>query len=174
MPVNWIVVPHVSVTREIPASQAEVWSLLSDLANAGKWNSAWTRVEFLSNQTHGIGTQFSAHTESGDAFEFEIATWSSPECLEIRPIRSSDEPEYPVMLESHEFRLSPLDTENDTLVELRANASSHGIRGWLIATFIWPGHQREGLMVALDGVFDALVPDSEKVEPGEPPEPLPS
>jgi len=167
-------VPHVSVSEIIPASRAEVWSVLSDIAHAGRWNKAWTRIEFTSNQTHGAGTRFRALTESGDDFEFEIATWSAPEHLEVRPLRDTGELRYPVMLESHEFRLNPSESGDETLLELRANASAHGLKGRLIAAFIWPGHQREGLKAALDEISEAVTGIASPVEPTGPSEPLSS
>lgn len=153
-----------------------MWALLSDIANANRWNQAWTGVEFTSNQTHGAGTRFLAHTEGGDSYEFEITTWSAPDHLEIRPLRDPQEPRYPVMLESHEFRLTSDDGNESTILELRANAAAHGIRGRVIAALIWPGHQRAGLGTALEMIAGAFAPEEDKAstEPESPSDPLPT
>ena len=129
-----------------------------------------------SNQTHGVGTRFRAHTEGGDAFEFEVATWSAPDHLEIRPARDPLEPEYPVMLESHEFRLAETEDGEATVLELRANATAHGIKGRVIAAFIWPGHQRDGLGAAIEMIAAVFKPEPDKpsTEPESPPDPLSS
>jgi uncharacterized protein YndB with AHSA1/START domain len=164
-------VAHVSESRVVPAQQSEVWALLADLAKASLWNKSWLRIEFTSNQTHGVGTKFKAHTESGDAFEFEVSEWSAPERLAIRPLRDPEEPAYAVMLDSHEFRLAPGAEHGETVLELRANATAHGIKGRVIAALIWPGHQRDGLKTALDtiaSVFDENEPPKEPADPCEP------
>jgi uncharacterized protein YndB with AHSA1/START domain len=169
-------VAKVSVSGLIPAPQPAVWALLSDIANANRWNQAWTGIEFTSNQTHGTGTRFRAHTEDGNSYEFEIATWSAPEHLEIRPLRGPEEPRYPVMLESHEFRLASIEGGESTMLDLRANATAHGIRGRLFAALIWPGHQKEGLGAAIEtiaGVF-AAEEDKPSTEPESPSDPLPT
>ena len=54
------------------APRDQVWAVLSDIAKAGRWNSAWSRIEFASNQTHGPGTRFRAETADGQTFEFEV------------------------------------------------------------------------------------------------------
>src|SRR5262245_49519784 len=132
----------------IAAPQPEVWGLLSDLKNAGRWNSAWSGIEFVSNQTHGRGTKFRARTEDDQAFEFRVSGWIAPEFIEFTPIRDQTE-RYGIMLESHAFRLRP-EGEGATWVELTAKASTHGISGRVLGLFFWRGHQKQGLNAALD------------------------
>ncbi|MEO6196704.1 MAG: SRPBCC family protein [Dehalococcoidia bacterium] len=165
---------HVSESRVIPAQQSKVWALLVDLANASLWNKSWLRIEFTSNQTHGVGTKFKAHTESGDAFEFEVSEWSAPDRLAIRPLRDPDEPAYQVTLDSHEFRLTQGAEHDETVVELRANATARGIKGRVVAALIWPGHQRGGLKTALDAIASVFDEDEPPKEPAGPSEPLSS
>ena len=151
-----------------------MWALLADVADAIRWNKAWLRIEFTSNQTHGAGTRFKAHTESGDAFEFEVSEWSAPDRLAFRPLRDPAEPAYPVMLDSHEFRLATGAELTETVLELRANATARGIKGRLIAALIWPGHQREGLQAALDAIASVFDKAEAPTEPADPIEPLSS
>jgi hypothetical protein len=51
---------RVTVSRLIHAPQADVWAVVSDIANARNWNKSWRKIEFTSPQTHGIGTSFRA------------------------------------------------------------------------------------------------------------------
>jgi hypothetical protein len=157
---------HVSVSRNMAATRPDVWALVSDIANAGRWNRAWTSIEFAGNQTHGEGTRFIAHTESGDSFEFEVCEWSVPERIGFCPVRDPEEPTYAVMLDAHVFDIQPGRQEDETLVQLTAHATAHGIRGWIIATWFWPGHQRDGLAAALDSIAAEFEPDAP--DPAEP------
>jgi hypothetical protein len=152
----------------VPAPQSEVWALLSDVTKATRWNRTWTRIELLSNQSHGQGTTFRAHTENGDSYDFEISEWSAPERLAFRPIRSPEEPRYAVTLESHEFVIGDGAEPDTARVELRAHATTSGVRGFLIGMFLWPGHQREGLNAALESVRDAIAGGTEPIDGSEP------
>src|SRR5574341_2191539 len=96
----------VSESRVIAATDSEVWAVLADVENARKWNGAWTGIEITSSQRHGLGTTFVARTEGGEAFTFEISEWTPPEIIAFSPIRDEDD-RFAVMLDSHEFRLSP-------------------------------------------------------------------
>ena len=151
---------RVSASRVVRASQREVWALLSDVANARRWNAAWQEIELTSSQTHGAGTTFAAHTETGETYEFEVCEWVSPERIAFCPIeRETDEPRYSITLESHTFQLSPA-ADDSTVVELTASAKARGLRGRLIATFFWPGHQKAGLNLALDNVARVFEEDT--------------
>ncbi len=152
--------PTTSVSRVIAAPQQEVWAALADIANAGRWNSAWTRIEFLSIQQEGIGTSFRAHIDDGHAFDFEITQWTSPEYISFAPIRQDDSERYAINLESHAFRLRPAD-DHHTHVEVIASASTRGIRGRLISLFLWRGYQRHGLYSALDALQTIFEPPEE-------------
>ena len=149
--------PRVSASRLIPAPQGKVWSVLSDIGNARRWNRSWSRIEMTSTQTHGTGTSFRAHTEEGPVFDFVVSEWVAPEYIAFSPIHDEHE-RYEIMLESHAFRLQPAE-DNHTLVELTAHASAHGIRGRLVALFFWPGHQKHGLEAALDALQSAFEPE---------------
>ena len=155
---------RVSVSRVVQAPQHDIWALLSDVANAGRWNKAWTEVELTSPQTHGVGTTFATHTESGDIFEFEVCEWVAPERISFCPVREAEDPGYSITLEAHTFQLRAAG-DDATTVELIASAKAHGFRGNLIATFFWPGHQKAGLNLALENVariFEEIPTDEEQ------------
>jgi uncharacterized protein YndB with AHSA1/START domain len=152
--------PAISESRVIAAAPEDVWKTLSDLENARRWNRAWTRIEILSPQHHGLGTAFRAHTESGDSFDFEVTEWVPPNTIAFSPIRGDDE-RYGIVLDSHTFQLTGVG-DGDTNVKLTARATAHGFRGHLGARFLWPGYQKHGLRLALDAVqevFEALEGD---------------
>lgn len=151
--------PSVSVSRVIGAPREEVWAALSDIASARRWNASWSKIDITSRQTHGAGTTFRAHTEDGRAFDFEITEWAAPELIAFTPIRDESE-YYAVTLESHTFSIEP-QGDGHTVVELTARASAHGIMGRLVATFFWPGHQKQGLNDALDAVQAIFEPPDE-------------
>lgn len=148
----------------IPAPAQEVWKVLADVENARKWNGAWTRIELSSPQRHGLGTTFVAHTEGGDVFEFEISEWTPHEMIAFSPIRGEGE-SFAIMLDRHEFQLSPAG-EGVTFVRLTAHATAHGLKGHLIARLFWPGYQKQGLKVALDGLQAGFEPEMEIEEEG--------
>lgn len=154
---------HVSISRLIPAPQADVWAVLSDIADARRWNKSWRKIEFTSPQTHGVGTTFRASLGDDDeAYEFEVCEWSAPDRIAFCPVHASDEGSYAITMESHVFELRA--AEGGTVVDLTADATPSGIRGRIIAMFFWPGHQKDGLKSALDtlsGIFD---PDDEEPE----------
>ncbi len=153
--------PTTSVVRIIAAPRDQVWAALADVANAGRWNTHWTSIEFTSQQHQGAGTSFRAHTADGQAFEFEITHWAPPEYIAFAPIRGQDEGRYILTLESHAFALRP-EGDDHTRVELIASASSHGPRGWLIGLLLWAGHQKQGLNAALDGLQALFEPPTEE------------
>jgi uncharacterized protein YndB with AHSA1/START domain len=158
----------VSESRIIAAAPAEVWGVLADVENAQRWNGAWTRIEITSPQRHGLGTTFIAQTESGDQFTFEISEWSAREKIAFSPIRDEGET-YGVVLDSHTFTLSPAG-EDATHVKLTARATAHGLRGHLVTRVFWPGHQKQGLRMALDAlqaVFEPETGDEEEEEAAE-------
>jgi uncharacterized protein YndB with AHSA1/START domain len=157
--------PSTSVSRLISAPREQVWAVLSDIANARRWNTSWSAIEFSSNQTHGLDTRFRAHTEDGNEFEFIVSAWVAPEYIEFSPVRDESE-SYPIMLESHGFHLRP-EGENQTRVELLAQAATHGIKGWMLGLFFWRGYQKSGLKTALetlDSVFAADEPGAHNEE----------
>ena len=152
--------PTTSVWRIIAAPRDQVWATLADVAHAGRWNSGWSRIEFTSDQHQGTGTTFRAHTADGHAFDFQITHWAPPEYIAFAPIRGDDEERYILTMESHAFVLQPAGDDH-TRVELVATASSHGPRGWLIGLFLWAGHQKHGLDIALDGLQAVFEPPPE-------------
>ena len=149
----------VSVSRSIEAPQAQVWAVLCDIARAGRWNQAWSKIEVTSQQTHGSGATFRAHTEDGATYDFLVSDWIAPEYIAFSPIRDSSE-RYQITLESQAFRLKP-QGEDETLVELSAQASARGFRGRMIALLFWPGYQKHGLNAALGALHDVVVPHEE-------------
>jgi uncharacterized protein YndB with AHSA1/START domain len=148
----------------IGAPRGQVWAVLSDIANARRWNPAWSRIEFSSKQTHGPETRFRAHTKDGNAFEFVVSAWAAPEYIEFSPVREEAE-SYAIMLESQSFRLEPVG-ESATRAELTAQASTHGIKGWLMGLLFWRGYQKQGLNVALE-TLDSVFPADEAGEQDE-------
>jgi uncharacterized protein YndB with AHSA1/START domain len=154
----------VSDSRVIAAAPQEVWVVLADVENARRWNGSWTRIEITSSQRHGLGTTFTAHTEGGDNFAFEITQWSPPATIAFSPVREEAE-SYGVMLDSHTFQLSPV-ADSGTLVRLTARATAYGLRGHAVARLFWPGYQRHGLQLALDALQAVFEPDVEGEEEG--------
>lgn len=150
--------PTTAAATVIRARREEVWAVLSDIANAARWNSAWKQIEFSSKQTHGPDTRFRAHTDSGDAFEFEVSAWVAPEYIEFSPVREEEET-YGITLESQAFRLEPAG-DGATRVELMAKASTHGGRGWLMGLVFWRGYQKQGLNAALETLRSVFEPDA--------------
>lgn len=148
----------------IAAAAHEVWVVLSDVENARRWNAAWERIEITSSQRHGIGTTFTAHTEGGQDYVFEITEWSPTETIAFSPVRD-DEESYGVMLDSHSFQLSAIE-ESGTLVKLTARATAYGLRGHVVARLFWPGYQRHGLRLALDALQAVFDPEAEGEEEG--------
>ncbi len=152
--------PTTSVSRIIAAPQQEVWSTLADIANADRWNSAWSRIEITSSHQQGTGTTFRTHTGDGHTFAFEVIQWTPPEYIAFAPIREEDSERYSINLESHAFALRPAG-DNHTQVEIIASASSRGIRGRLIGLFLWRGYQKKGLNSALDALQEVFEPPEE-------------
>jgi len=157
---------RVTVSRVMPAPQAQVWALISDVANATRWNNSWSSIELTSQQTHGVGTAFRAHTKDGLAFDFVVTDWVSPEYISFTPIREKSE-RYAITLESHSFRLTP-GGEDETLMELTAHASGHGVKGRVGIMFFWAGHQKQGLEMALDSLEEVFAGPEEPAARGEP------
>jgi uncharacterized protein YndB with AHSA1/START domain len=157
--------PATSVVRTIEAPREQVWAVLSDIANARRWNSAWREIEFASNQTHGPGTRFRAHTEDGQVFEFIVSAWVAPEYIEFSPVREESE-RFGIMLEAQGFQLMPAG-DASTRVELLARASTHGPRGWVMGLLFWRGYQQQGLAFALDTLASVFEPDDQQEPEGE-------
>jgi uncharacterized protein YndB with AHSA1/START domain len=157
--------PATSVSRIINTPRDQVWAVLSDIAKAQRWNSAWSRIEFASNQTHGLGTRFRAETADRETYEFEVTAWSAPEYIEFSPVRDETE-RYGIMLEAQGFHLVP-EGEEATRVELMARASTHGIRGWVTGLFFWRGYQKQGLGYALETLASAFELDETEEPEGE-------
>lgn len=150
--------PITSVRRIIAAPVHDIWGVLSDIPNARRWNPAWEKIEFSTNQTHGAGTRFTAHVDD-QSFEFEITDWVVPEFISFTPVRENEE-RYAITLESQAFRLTP--QEDDTTgVELISHASTHGFRGLIMGLFFWAGHQKQGLNKALDNLEALFAPPDE-------------
>jgi uncharacterized protein YndB with AHSA1/START domain len=154
--------PGTSVSRIINAPRDQVWAVLSDIAKARRWNSSWSQIEFASNQTHGLGTRFRAHTAEGETFEFEVTAWVAPEYIEFSPVRGESE-RYGIMLESQGFHIAP-EGEGATRVELIARASTHGIKGLVLGLFFWRGYQKQGLNYALEMLASAFEPERAETE----------
>ena len=152
--------PTTSMSRIIPAPVHDVWSVLSEVERARRWNPAWEKIEIVSHQTHGAGTRFRADVGEGQSFEFEISDWVVPEFISFTPIREEGE-RYAVTLESQAFRLTAIDEETTSL-ELIAHASTRGLRGFFMGLLFWAGHQKQGLSNALDNIEDLFIPEEER------------
>ena len=157
--------PTTSVVRVIDAPREQVWGVLSDIANARRWNAAWSAVEFVTNQTHGAGTRFRAKMADGDSFEFKVTAWVAPEYIEFAPVREESE-RYGIMMEAQAFQLKA-EGEGATRVELMARASTHGARGRLMGLLFWRGHQKQGLTYALETLASVFKPEDQEEPEGE-------
>jgi hypothetical protein len=145
------------LSRVIQAGQSDIWALLSDISQARRWNKYWATISFDSAQTHGVGTRFSATTEDGDIFVFDVCDWEVPRRIAFCPVRRESE-RYAIMLDSHIFELRAVGDDACELT-ITANASASGLRGRLIALFFWAGHQKEGLSSALDAIQSVFEPE---------------
>lgn len=154
--------PTTSESRIVNAPQDALWAALADIENAGRWNSAWRRIELLSAQREGPGTGFRAHTEDGASFDFEVTHWAAPDYIAFAPIAQEEAQPFLITLESQAFLLRAAGDDR-TQVVLYASARSRGVRGWFIARLFWPGYQKAGLRRALDAI-EALFepPDAEE------------
>src|SRR3989304_4308275 len=99
--------PTTYESRRIAAPVASVWAAIADLEAASRWNRAWRRVEYLSDQREGEGTAFRAHTEDGLAHDFLISAWVPLERIAFAPVRDESEKRYMITLESPAFHLRP-------------------------------------------------------------------
>jgi uncharacterized protein YndB with AHSA1/START domain len=156
--------PTVTASISIPATPEKVWAVISDVGNAQRWNKAWSRIEMTTGLSEGRGTRFRAHVEDEDggdqSFEFEITEWVEPELIVFTPVRDPDEEKYQITLDWHSFSIAPLDEENSR-VELTAQATTRGLRGGIVGLIlwpwhlvVWPGHQKRGLESALSSLAE--------------------
>ena len=166
--------PTTYESRTIAAPVGGVWAALADLEAAARWNHAWRRVEYLSDQREGEGTAFRAHTDDGLAHDFLISAWVPLQRIAFAPVRVEAEKGYMITLETQAFHLRP-DGEERTHVNLFATSAGHGLRGWLLARFVWPAYQRQGLRSALDALQALFEPpeDEEQEYQGEDEPPAP-
>ena len=184
--------PTTYESRIIAAPVAEVWTAITDLEAAARWNGAWQRVEYLSSQREGVGATFRSHTEDGQSFDFRISEWAPLEYVAYEPMREEPEEElYLFTLESQSFLLKPANDDH-TKVTLSTSASARGVWEWLRARlsrsghqkhilrrtldalqapfewlflrFLWPGHQRQGLGSALDNLQNLFEPPPDEDE----------
>ena len=158
--------PTTYESRLIAAPVGSVWAAIADLEAAVRWNHAWRRVEYLSDQREGEGTAFRAHTEDGLAHDFLISAWVPLQRIAFAPVRDEAEKRYMITLESQEFHLRP-EGEDRTHVSLFATAAGHGPRGWLLARVVWPSYQRQGLRSALDALQALFEPPEDEEEDEE-------
>ena len=157
--------PTTSESRLIAAPVAQVWAAITDLEAAHRWNRMWVRVEYLSSQREGVGTEFRAHTEDGLAHDFRISEWAPLEYVAFTPMRDQAEEEvrHLITLESQSFLLRPAGDDH-TDVTLLASVAAHGLRGWFAARLVWPGYQRQGLRSALDNLQALFEPEEPEAE----------
>ncbi|HEY5639554.1 MAG TPA: SRPBCC family protein [Dehalococcoidia bacterium] len=152
--------PSVTASISISATPEAVWAVVSDVANAQRWNKAWSRIELTTELNIGRGTRFRAHVNdeegSDHAFEFEVTDWIEPEYIVFTPVRDPDEEQYQITLDWHAFRLVPLDEET-TRVDLTAQATTRGLRGRFAGLLLWSGHQKPGLEEALSSLAELFV-----------------
>jgi uncharacterized protein YndB with AHSA1/START domain len=160
--------PATSESLIIAAPVAEVWRAVTDLEQARRWNGAWDRVEYLSDQREGVGTTFRAYGEDGLGHNFRISDWAPNEHVAFAP--PEDEPEedrgYLINLRSQAFRLRAL-SDDATEVTLIASVTTNGLRGWIAGRFVWPSYQRQGLRSALEALRALFEPEDEAGEDEE-------
>ncbi len=143
--------PTVTVRRIIAAPPEEVWAAIADIENAGRWNQAWQRIEFLSSQREGLGTAFRAQAEDGGAADFEVVAWEPPRYIAFAPRGEPPPGDYLITLEAHAFYLQPVGDDR-TELHLMATARSRGLRGWLLGRLLWPGFHKQGMRQAIEAV----------------------
>jgi uncharacterized protein YndB with AHSA1/START domain len=158
--------PTTKVERVIEAPPEEVWAAISEIDRFKEWNSRWIRIELTSETTRGTGASFRAFTEEGDRFDFRITGWVENEFVEISPVREFDE-RHGITLQSQSFRIAPADEGTATWVEVAAQVSTHGPRGWLLGLVFWPGYQKKGLNEALNSLQALLEPPRAEAEDGD-------
>jgi uncharacterized protein YndB with AHSA1/START domain len=157
--------------RRIAATSAEIWAVLSDIEQAPAWNPAWEEIEFVSEQREGVGTVFRARSEAGTSGEFEVVQWQPGERIAFapRPSPDDDDGDFWISIQQHTVFLRSAG-EGLTDVSMEARARSHGLRGWVVSKFIWPGYQRRGLadvLGTLASMFEEPEAEAEEYE-GEP------
>src|SRR3970282_1221980 len=99
--------PTTYKARPKAAPVGSVWAAIADLEAAARWNRAWRRVEYLSDQREGEGTAFRAHTEDGLAHDFLISVWVPLQQIAFAPVPNEAEKSYLITLESQAFHLRP-------------------------------------------------------------------
>src|SRR4030067_1531234 len=99
--------PTTYESRRLAAPVGSVWAAIADLEAAARWNRAWRRVEYLSDQREGEGTAFRAHTEDGLAHDFTISAWVPLERIAFAPVPDKAERGYMITLEAQEVRPAP-------------------------------------------------------------------
>ena len=157
--------PSVTASISIAATPEKVWAVVSDVANAQRWNKAWSHIELTTGFSEGRGTRFLAHVTDDDGgdqtSEFEVTEWVAPEYIEFTPVRNPEAEQDQLTIDWHSFRIVPLDEET-TRVDLTAQATARGVRGRFAGVLLWPGHQRPGLEAALNSLarlFGTVPPD---------------
>jgi len=161
--------PATSESLTIPAPVAEVWRAVTNLEQAGRWNGAWERVEYLSEQREGEGATFRAYSEDGLGHNFRISDWAPEEYVAFAPADDDEEdpPAYLINLESQAFRLRRVG-DGETDVTLIASVTTNGIRGWIAGRFVWPSYQRQGLRSALEALRSLFEPEEDEDEDERP------
>lgn len=155
--------PTVSVHRVIDAPPEEVWAAIADIERAARWNRAWGRIEFRSQQRQGLGTTFRVEAEGGHSAEFEVVAWEPPQLLAFAPLPypSALHGLSPIAIETQAFYLRP-SGDGRTELHLTATATTHGLRGWLWGRLFWPGYQKQGLRRALEAIAALFQPETEE------------
>ena len=151
--------PSITVRRIVEAPRQEVWDVIADIENAGRWNRGWQHIEVLSYHKEGRGVTFRARSEDGAISDLEIVAWSPPESIAFAPRREASEGGYGVRLESQAFHLRAV-SASQTELELTATASTSGLRGWFVGRLFWPGYQSPGLGRALEAIAALFSPGS--------------
>ena len=80
---------RIVVSVDIPAPPQQVWRHLADLTSHPEWMADAERVEFVGDQTEGVGTRMRVHTRVGPfrtVDVMEVVEWSEPHSLAVRHV----------------------------------------------------------------------------------------
>lgn len=79
----------ITVTRVLDAPKAEVWTELSRIERHVLWMHDAVELDFLSEQTQGVGTTFDCLTRVGPfktTDRMEITEWEPPDVVGVRHV----------------------------------------------------------------------------------------
>lgn len=103
---------HISVSIELAATPAAVWSVVADVGSHVEWMADAAEIRFTTDQRSGVGTTFDCETRVGPlrtTDRMEITTWSPAREMGVRHVG--------LVRGEGAFRLFPLDGGARTLFD---------------------------------------------------------